>query len=131
MTKPAVGDWVRTHEGIGLVTLVEEHHLTLPVVYGKPVHVQFNGHVTRYSYEDAKRVSFLGFVFNGPLDYKGFGQNSILMAIALHLFVAVMIVASLNGSMSPEWSVFIFCFALVIVGALWYMTWRNYKRKTV
>ena len=131
MTKPAVGDWVRTPEGIGLVTLVEEHHLTLPVVYGKPVHVQFNGHVTRYSYEDAKRVSFLGFVFNGPLGWMGFGQNSIFPAAAVHLLSALMFRDSLSGSLSREWSIFVFMFAIVLVGTLWYMTWRNYKRKTV
>lgn len=131
MTKPAVGDWVRTPEGIGLVTLVEEHHDTLPVTYDKPVHVQFNGGVTTFSYENAKKVSFPGFVFNGPRGWMGFGQNSIFPAAAVHLLSALMFRDSLSGSLSREWSIFVFMFAIVLVGTLWYMTWRNYKRKTV
>lgn len=129
--KPVAGDWVRTPEGVGLVSFIEEHHATLPVVYEKAVAVQFNDRITRFHYDDAKRVSLLGFALNGPLGWRGFGQNSMLMAVALHVFAAVMIGASFNKSLSPEWSVFMFCFAIVIVGTLWYMTWRNYKRKTV
>ena len=131
MTKPVAGDWVRTPIGVGIVSFVEERHATLPVEYAKPIAVQFSSRLARYSYDEAKKVSFLGFVFNGPLGWKGFGQNSMLIAVALHIFATAMIGASFNKSLSPEWSVFIFCFALVIVVTLWYMTWRNYKRKTV
>lgn len=131
MTKPVAGDWVRTPDGVGLVSFIEEHHATLDVKYNAPVAVMINGDVGRYSYANAKKVSFLGFALNGPRGWRGFGQNSMFVAVVLHLFAAAMITASLNGSMSKEWSVFVFVFALALVGTLWYMTWRNYKRLTV
>ena len=131
MTKPVAGDWVRTPIGVGIVSFVEERHATLPVEYAKPIAVQFSSRLARYSYDEAKKVSFLGFVFNGPLGRKGFGQNSIFPAAAVHLLSALMFRDSLSGSLSREWSIFVFMFAIVLVGTLWYMTWRNYKRKTV
>ena len=131
MSKVKVGDWVRTPEGVGLVNMIEEHHNTLPVIYPTPVSVQFSDHETRFAYINVVKVSFLGFVFNGPLGWRGFGQNPMLIAVLLHIFAVAMVVSSLNGSLDGNNAIIVFSFAVILVTVLWVWTYFNYKRTVV